>query len=245
MEINWDEKPDGIAMKDLRDFIRRAIPGNEDLGADLEYIFWREWRREIRIQGHRYATYPTAQQKVKANCIQYLETLQRLGYIEAQSGPGDEIFYSKTDLGAAFASARLKRYTRQAAQRQLDEFLQRCHDLNAQSPNVDQPATICQVDEVILYGSFANQDTASVGDVDVCLRLSVRDKNLFRQYLANTIHSMPVHEALGHLPDRLAVKKLRKGLNILSVGFELPDGITGISLLQQDAIAINPCCLEN
>ena len=48
MKIDWNEKPDGISMVELRDFTRRAVSNNEFRITRLESIIFREQRRALR-----------------------------------------------------------------------------------------------------------------------------------------------------------------------------------------------------
>jgi hypothetical protein len=232
MKIDWNEKPDGIRMVELRDFIRRAVSNNEFRITRLEVIIFREQRRALR-----QASGPdvlAVRQSIEKDCKQYLETLLKLEYIETITDPKFGEHYMQTVAGAAFAMASPKRFTRKAAQKQLDEFLRRCQELNTQAPNIENPETICQVDSVIVFGSFAADGTTDVGDVDLCLTLSVRDTAMFQKHIRKAFHSLAVSDALQRAPENLALKKLRKGLNILSIGINLPDGVSGKYLLKRN-----------
>jgi hypothetical protein len=232
MKIDWNEKPDGIAMIELRDFMRRAVSNSELRITHLQNIIFGEQRRALRN-----VTCPDVQavrQRIEKDCEQYLEALQKLEYIETFTDPISGDHYRQTVAGAAFSMAIPKRFTRKAAQKQLDEFIRRCQELNAQSPNINIPETICQVDALILYGSFAADDTTDVGDVDLCLTLSVRDQALFLDHIRKVFQTFATAEALQRGPENLALKKLRKGLNILSIGNQLPEGVSGKYLLKRD-----------
>lgn len=73
----------------------------------------------------------------------------------------------------AFAVTRPKWFARKAALKQVDEFLRLCRKLNEQSPNVDKPETICQIDEVVVYGSFAVDGRTDFGNVDLCVTIAI------------------------------------------------------------------------
>jgi len=234
MKIDWNEKPDGSDMMELRDFMKRAVSNSDIQLTDMEGIIFFERRRALRSQNHiRQADVPAIEQKVEKNCRQYIETLQKLGYVETQTDSQKRVYYIQTIAGLAFAMASPKRFTRKAAQKQLDEFLRRCKELNGQEPDIDSPETICQVDEVIVYGSFAVDGTTDVGDVDLCVTWSVRDNDLYRKYNSRSFKKFGISEALNRAPEFLVMKKLRKGLNILSVGSQLPDGVEGTVLLKR------------
>ena len=85
MKIDWNEKPDGISMVELRDFTRRAVSNNELRITRLESIIFREQRRALR-----QASGPDVlaiRQKIEKDCKQYLETLLKLEYIETMTEP--------------------------------------------------------------------------------------------------------------------------------------------------------------
>ena len=234
MKIDWNEKPDGIDMMELREFMKRAVSNNDIQLTDIEGIIFFERRRTLRSNDHiRLADVPAIEQKVEKNCRQYIETLQKLSYVETQTDSQKRVYYIQTIAGLAFAMASPKRFTRKAAQKQLDEFLRRCKELNGQEPDMDNPETICQVDEVIVYGSFSVNGTTDVGDVDLCVTWSVRDNDMYRKYNTMSFKKFGISEALNRAPEFLVMKKLRKGLNILSVGPQLPDGVEGKVLLKR------------
>jgi hypothetical protein len=233
MKIDWTEKPNGLDLLELRDFMKRSVSGTEISISTLASIFRHEWRRMVRTENPRQgADLPALRQKVETECLLSLATLQKLGYIEIIQDPPFGIHYSRTIAGAAFAMASPKRFTRQAAQKQLDEFIRRCQELNAQVPSLDHPETICRVEAVVVFGSFATEGITDVGDVDLCLTLSVRDRDLYRQHNSRSFKRFAVSEALKRAPDFQALKKLRRGLNILSIGTELPEGVNGTTLLK-------------
>ena len=154
----------------------------------------------MRIQSPYLDDVPALEQKVEANCKGYIDALLKLGYIEVRADIIDDVYYMQTIAGTAFAMASPKRYTRKAAQKQLDEFLRRFRELNSQSPSLDTPETICQVDSVILYGSFSKDDSLDVGDVDLCLTLSIRDQDLYRKYVTKSFKQFGTADALNHNP---------------------------------------------
>jgi hypothetical protein len=231
-KIDWNEKLDGISVAELRDFIRRAVSNNELRITRLEGIIFREQRRALRQASGSDVL--AIRQKVEKDCKHYLETLQKLEYIETITDPNFGNHYMQTVAGAAFAMASPKRFTRKAAQKQLDEFIRRCQKLNSQAPNIENPETICQVDSVIVYGSFATEGTTDVGDVDLCVRITIQDEVLYRKYGSMLFERFALADALNHAPESQAMKKLRKGLNILSIGTQLPEEVSGTTLLKRD-----------
>jgi hypothetical protein len=50
LKIDWTEKPNGIAMLELRDFMKRSISKTEGNISTLESILHHEWHRGVRIQ---------------------------------------------------------------------------------------------------------------------------------------------------------------------------------------------------
>jgi hypothetical protein len=232
MKIDWNEKPEGLSLLELRDFMKRAVSNNEFSITDLEGIIFREQQRALK---QAFAPdIPAVRQRIEQDCNQYLETLLKMGYIQTITDPNFGDHYMQTLAGTAFAMASPKRFTRKAAKKQLDEFIRRCRELNSQAPNIGNPETICQVDAVILFGSFATECATDVGDVDLCLTLSVRERAMFHEHVRNTFHSLATFDALQRAPEILALKKLRKGLTILSIGTQLPDGVSGKYLLKRN-----------
>jgi len=233
MKIDWAEKPDGIDMTELRDFMKRAIANDDIQLTGLQNIIFYEQRRIKCMQHPRIEEIRAIEQKVEVDCKSYISALLKLGYIEVRPEITDDVYYMQTISGTAFAMASPKRFTRKAAQKQLDEFLRRCNELNNQAPNLDVPETICQVDSVILFGSFAKDALSDVGDVDLCLNISVRDQDLYNKYNSKSFIQYGVAETLNRNPIFLARKKLRKGLNILSIGSQLPEGSKGVTLFER------------
>jgi hypothetical protein len=225
MKLDWNEKPGGFDLLELRDFMKRNVSNNEYSITRLEGIIFGEQQRAIRQASA--PDIPAIRQRIEQDCQQYLQTLLKLEYIQTIPDPNFGDHYMQTLAGTAFAMAGPKRFTRKAAQKQLDEFLRRCRELNSQLPNIENPESICQVDSVIVFGSFAADGTTDVGDVDLCLTLSVRDTHMFHTHIRQAFHSLATAEALQRAPEILALKKLRKGLNILSIGTQLPDGVSG------------------
>ena len=235
MKLDWTEKPGGFDMRDLRDFMKRSVSNDEMTGTTLSYIISVERRRAIHREHPRYDDFPALELKVEADCKRYLDTLVELGYIEIRADKPLDTYYQQTLAGSSFAMASPRRFSRKSAQKQLDEFLRRCRELNSQAPNIDDPETIYQVDSVTLFGSFANDDSSGIGDVDLCRILSIRDPDMYRKYGNTLIQEYALAEVFSHDPELQVRKRLRKGLTILSVGHQLPDGVTVVTIFDRAA----------
>jgi hypothetical protein len=230
MKIDWTARPNGIDMLELRDFLKSEITADDFAYTGLGYIIQRERLRQIRKYKPRVELFPALEERAEEKCKLYLKTLLEHGYIELRPElPGDS-YYKQTLAGSAFAMASRRRFSRKSAQKQLDEFLRRCRDLNTLPTDINVPESLCQVDSVILFGSFSNEDSDDVGDVDLCLTLSIKDQQLVHLYRTETFKQYFLNDAIRRDPEIMARKFLKKGLNILSIGSNLPDGVTGRTL---------------
>jgi DNA-binding Lrp family transcriptional regulator len=104
--------------------------------------------------------------------VQVLERLEREGFIERNTSVPDSkaVHYWKRSIkGSALCKALFSMpVSRRTAEKKLNEFMNRVHQVNADS------RFLYRVRRVILFGSFLT-DTPSVGDLDLAIDLDRKE----------------------------------------------------------------------
>jgi hypothetical protein len=204
---------DGIALRDLRDFLRRHHIDNGINIVLLESLFIKEWRRACRKNPVKMDQVEEKRASVLADTKRILKALFNAGFITIGKYDGIEL----TEKGARLKASSLRQYSRRAAQKQLDLFIARCNDINTRIPTADDPISLCRIQKAIIFGSFARGDE-NVGDLDVYAEIVVKEtgeqaiKGLFRKLR-------------GRHPLEFTLSYLQRNLTIIQLSITLPPGV--------------------
>jgi predicted nucleotidyltransferase len=126
-------------------------------------------------------------------------------------------------LGNKLKQASLRRYSRAAAQKQLNQFLDRCRTVNGMTPNMAEPLSLCEVMSVTVFGSYA-RGSMDVGDVDLVVKVQIRDVPEAHRYIEQVTKQI-FSQAAAHHPIVIAEIYLFKNLNILATTDILPGNL--------------------
>lgn len=211
--MNFTEKNiDGISLRELRNFLRRhwGSAGNE---VQIDSLLIAEWRCACRKNPVSIKVVEEKRASVPADTKRILKALFDAGFIT--NGRQDDI--ELTEKGTRLKASSLRRYSRSAAQKQLDQFIVRCNDVNTRTPTANDPISLCRVQKAIIFGSFARGDE-NVGDLDIYVEIVVKDtgkqaiKGLFRKLC-------------GRHPLEFALSYLHRNLTIIQLSITLPPGV--------------------
>jgi len=144
MRLSKSDQIAGLPAKTLRDFFRR-MSGWESVGLPkaTEYLRMSEGKT-----------------------LNVLEKLQELGYVTKESKSGD---WALTTAAMRVRNAGFRSYTRAAAERAFNDFLDRVNQVN-------EPASghLYWIEAVYGFGSFFFTDADRVGDVDLIIVFRLR-----------------------------------------------------------------------
>jgi hypothetical protein len=145
MQLRKSDEIAGLPAKTLRDFFRR-MSGWESVGLSraAEYLRMSE-RRTLNV----------------------LEKLQELGYVTKESKSDG---WALTTLAMRVRNAGFRSYTRTAAERALNDFLDRVNQVNERTSG-----HLYWIEAVYGFGSFFFTDAYRVGDVDLIMVLRLRE----------------------------------------------------------------------
>ncbi|MCG2787672.1 MAG: hypothetical protein L6461_21510 [Anaerolineae bacterium] len=211
--MNFTEKIiDGISLRELRDFLHRhwGSAGNE---VQIDSLLIAEWRRAYRKNPVSSKDVEEKRASVLAETKRILKALFDAGFIT--NGHQDDI--KLTEKGTRLKASSLRRYSRGAAQKQLEQFIARCNDINTRIPTADDPISLCRIQKAIIFGSFARGDE-NVGDLDVYVEIVVKEageqaiKGLFRKLR-------------GRHPLEFTLSYLQRNLTIIQLSITLPPGV--------------------
>lgn len=204
---------DGISLRELRDFLRRhwGSAGNK---VQIDRLLIAEWRRAYRKNPVRSKVVEEKRAAILADTERILKVLFDAGFITNGKYDGIEL----TEKGTGLKASSLRRYSRDTAQKQLDQFITRCKDINTRTPTADDPISLCRIQKAIIFGSFARGEE-NVGDLDIYVEIVVKDageqaiKDLFRKLR-------------GRHPMGFALSYLQRNLTIIQLSTMLPPGVS-------------------
>lgn len=216
MKFDYRQTINDIELSALRSFLKRFIPHvSQSEGVRIQKIYLLERRRLLnnpntcgplikQAKSEKMSTADFLDRHVPGVVDPFIQASELGGFISVAHG-----FAKLTDLGGSFVLSRKKRYARVSARRQLDVLIERCKLLNQTNASMSDPVSLAKVAKLEVFGSFLEGDDA-VGDVDVYIEIVFKDKSILQ---AN--ESMVF--SLKYNPIVLALSKLKKGLNIISV----------------------------
>ena len=220
------EEVNGIPLMQLRDFLRRHWKRTDPFRVScptIESMYRREWRRYIRTNPNlRTSEAAEKQAVVRAETERTLQACLKAEFVDFDLE--ETIGLTPTDLGNKLKRASLRRYSRAAAQKQLNQFLNRCRTVNGMTPNMAEPLSLCQVMSVTFFGSYA-RGAMDVGDVDLVVKVQIRDVPEAHRYIEQ-VTKLPFLEAAAHHPIVIAENYLFKSLNILATTDILPGNLS-------------------
>ncbi len=217
MKFDWETPINGLNLLDVRNFAKRHFSHSDNL-LDLARIYSDENNRG-------------ANQEVSEL---YIKTMAKLGYIIIRSSAEKDIAQI-TEKGIRFMLSSPKRYLRGAAEKQLKTFITRCQQLNEMEPTIDAPESLAVVEKVYLFGSYLG-DEKVIGDVDlhVVLKNKPGTDELRRKIGKKLFRTYPLGEVLRHDPLQKAMRYITKGLTILSLLGEIPDGAEAVVIFEME-----------
>ena len=223
MKFNWDKTINGFRLIALRDFLRKNFAYSTSDGITAEGVFRRVWRR---VSDNYYflddASFDLQKERCQKECEASINALLDGGFIKRTLR---ENSYTLTDLGASFWVSSPKRYRRAAAQKQLDIFLERCREINARTAEIKDPESLCSVQKVIVFGSFARGEDP-VGDIDIFIQLEVRDLEAVRKYQQRlSRRKLTLEQEFALDPQALALKYIHRGLTIIRMTSRIPNSV--------------------
>lgn len=208
-------KIDGMPLRDAREFLRR-----HGTTRNIERVSTLEWRRYV--DANRLSARSCRDQMP----IHFAKTLGTLRALEANGFiviDEDNQRFTMTDLGRRLKASSLRRYSREAAQRQLDEFCARCRDINRRAPDRLDPLSLCQI-KATCFGSFVRGEQ-EVGDCDIFVVVRIKAGSIalreWEEYIDET-EDLSIADGLRINPDVLVLKYIKRGLNIISMTNKLP-----------------------
>jgi len=216
LKFDYRQTINDIELSALRSFLKRFVPHvSQSEGVRIQKIYLLERRRLLnnpntygpllkQARSEKMSTADFLDRHVPGVIDPFIQASELGGFISVAHG-----FAKLTDLGGSFVLSRKKRYARVSARRQLDVLIERCKMLNQTNASMSDPVSLAKVAKLEVFGSFLEGNDA-VGDVDVYIEIVLKDKSILQ---AN--ESMVF--SLKYNPIVLALSKLKKGLNILSV----------------------------
>lgn len=208
-------KIDGISLRDAREFLRRR-----GTTRNIERVSTLEWRRYV--DSNRLSARSCRHQMPIhfAKTLDTLRTLEANGFIVIDE---NNQRFTMTDLGRRLKASSLRRYSREAAQRQLDEFCARCRDINRRAPDRLDPLSLCQI-KATCFGSFVRGEQ-EVGDCDIFVVVRIKPGTIalreWGEYIETT-RDLSITDGLERNPDVLVWKHIRRRLNIISMTNKMP-----------------------
>ncbi len=238
MKFDWKTPIRGIPPIELRNFLKQNFPLYIGDGITLEGVVDKLFLQEMRNSSWLW-TESLKDRKIKIEnikndarerCRQLIQACLEGGFIEIRKeipldrpslqthgvdeDPKPATYYTLTDLGGDFRNASPRRFSRAAAQRQLDFFLDRCRDVNARPADITDPISLCCVQTVKLYGSFARGEE-NVGDLDLMMDIAFKDPDLATAYNTEILNQGGLEGFFRSEATILARRYLLRGLTIL------------------------------
>lgn len=204
---------DGISLRGLRDFLRRhwGSAGNK---VQIDSLLIAEWRRAYRMNPVSSKVAEEKRAAILADTERILKVLFDAGFITNGKYDGIEL----TEKGTGLKASSLRRYSRDTAQKQLDQFITRCNDINTRIPTADDPISLCRIQKAIIFGSFARGEE-NVGDLDVYVEIVVKEAG--EQAIKGLLCNLR-----GRHPMEFALSYLHRNLTIIQLSTTLPPGVS-------------------
>jgi len=158
-----------------------------------------------------------------------LDDLEAKGYIEKDSfsSSRNERYWKRTVKGGALCNALFSPpFSRRTAEKKLNEFIDRVHEVNADR------RFLYKVDKVVLFGSFLT-DAPQVGDLDLAVQLSPKEADCEKHAQLVQVHAAAAARRGKQFPsfvDRLsfAYVEVRSFLKARSRIIQLSDCTDGV-----------------
>jgi predicted nucleotidyltransferase len=146
MRIKPDECVLGFSARQMRELLRQS---------NLRLSF-RDVTRVLGLKGKK--------------ALQFLETLEKQGYIEKNTDiPDSETHWKHTIRGGALCNALFSApVSRRNAEKKLAEFMERVHRVNKNK------RFLYKVQKVLVFGSFLTE-SPTVGDLDIAIDLQPKE----------------------------------------------------------------------
>jgi hypothetical protein len=220
MKFDWSASINNVPLTELRLFLRWNFSPSEITFDSVDGILDRELRRKINTLSkipHPQWDMEKEKAKLQEHCQLFIEALLAGGFIKVFEPQREDItYYTITELGNHLWHSRLRRYTHAAAEKQLNILLENCRMHNARKLSADDPLSFCSIRSVTVFGSYMRGEK-EVGDVDVIIDVSIRDKRLYDKYMRKMISTTPLYQIATRSPEVQVLRHIKKGLNIIGL----------------------------